>query len=53
MWSCPRGRVCAAICGAFRHEGTQRIVPRHLASQRLGKLFGSVDLVREVLAGAF
>ncbi len=33
-------------------KGTRRIGPRYLSSQRLGKLFGSVDLVREVLAGA-
>ena len=31
-----------------RHEG-----PRYLASQPLGKWFGSVELVREVASGTF
>jgi hypothetical protein len=47
------GGGCVAIFGVFRHEGTRRIVPRYLASQRLGKLFGSVEVVREILAGIF
>jgi hypothetical protein len=50
---CPRGRVCAVILEYSDMKGTRHKGPRYLASQPLGKLFGSVELVWEVLAGTF
>ena len=47
----PRGRVCVATWERSDMKGTRDTGPRHLASQPL--LFGSVELMREVLAGAF
>jgi hypothetical protein len=49
----PKGEGLCCQFGALRHEGDPTRSRSHcLASQPLGKWFGLVDLVREVLAGA-